>query len=574
MARITSDKLPRPIQEELVSGTYENVESVAEAYQKIYPQNVESLDDLKRFLDELVVGSKEEIKPAVLEVCEDKKKRTQIHTIFRNCPFLPKIETSSNTLDTTEMHVIKVSKVAKTGKKKMARNPGGQIERKPWPGGKQHRYVKFVMEKVNMDSNQALSSLSRVLRLPVKLFSVAGTKDKRAVTCQFVTAYQVNPVRLVNLNNVFQGLLKLGNFEYCADALGLGDLQGNEFEIVLRGLKGQNNALESDICMAVEKTRLQGFINYFGLQRFGTGQTPTHHVGEYLLCGNWKAAIDSILSVGNHVNSPAKEALHAFFADNDIKKAAELIPRKFPIQKALLDYLLKHGNCEEHYPAALLDLPKTCRNLYVHAFHSYVWNNVVSERIKLHGIGRILPGDLALPRQRIKDGEKVYLGKRKLQGSYIGIPEPSIITEEDIKSERYDFEDLVMPLPGSSVIYPQNSTALLYDRYINKVAGESLHNVRPFQYSSFTGDYRHILVKPKDLQYKLHRYNDLDEELPCFDDIGDLHHGAFLALVLKFSLPPSTYATMLIREVTKMQTDVDFAKSLDHSLTGQEEVKI
>lgn len=40
--------------------------------------------------------------------------------------------------------------------------------------------------------------------------------------------------------------------------------------------------------------------------------------------------------------------------------------------------------------------------------------------------------------------------------------------------------------------------------------------------------------------------------------------GKFLALRLSFSLPSSCYATMLIRELTKMPTHVAFAKSLEH----------
>lgn len=40
--------------------------------------------------------------------------------------------------------------------------------------------------------------------------------------------------------------------------------------------------------------------------------------------------------------------------------------------------------------------------------------------------------------------------------------------------------------------------------------------------------------------------------------------GKYLALQLTFTLPSSTYATMLIRELTKMSTTVDFAKSLQH----------
>ena len=39
----------------------------------------------------------------------------------------------------------------------------------------------------------------------------------------------------------------------------------------------------------------QGFINYFGLQRFGTGSVPTHVVGRTLLKNEWGPAVEMIL---------------------------------------------------------------------------------------------------------------------------------------------------------------------------------------------------------------------------------------------------------------------------------------
>lgn len=568
-ARITSEELPRPKQEELISCTHQNVDSVVAAYQELYPDNIESVDHLKCFLNQLVNEPEKDVEPAVLKVCDDKKKRTQIHTIFRHCPFLPRVETKANHPDAEDGQIITVSKVGGPGNKKVVGNPGKKIVRNPWPGGKEHRYIKFIMKKINTDSNQALHLLSRTLHVPQKLFSVAGTKDKRAVTCQFVTGYQVQAERLQKLNDGFKGLLRFGNFEYCANSLGLGDLSGNEFEIVLRGLKGgRDGTLESDVSAAVESTRKHGFINYFGLQRFGIGDTPTHKVGEYLLLGKWKDAIESILSPGNMGNDHLQEALNVFKRDGDAKIALEIIPRKFGIQKTILEYLSKHGNNEKNYPSALLDLPKTSRNLYIHAFHSYVWNNVVSERIKEHGVGKILPGDLVLPRQLDGDTLK-QVGKRKRESPRASLPEPHVVTEDDIIANTYGFEDVVMPLPGSSVMYPQNSCAAYYDPYTSQVDKGSFHNVRQFQYSSFTGDYRHILFRPEDLEYKIYRYDDLDEEIPCFTDMDQTHEGSFLSLALKFTLPSSTYATMLIREVTKMPTDVGFAKTLDHSAASQ-----
>jgi tRNA pseudouridine13 synthase len=46
-----------------------------------------------------------------------------------------------------------------------------------------------------------------------------------------------------------------------------------------------------------------GFINYFGLQRFGTSATPTHVVGRSLLKKEFARSVELVLSsrLGSHV---------------------------------------------------------------------------------------------------------------------------------------------------------------------------------------------------------------------------------------------------------------------------------
>lgn len=48
----------------------------------------------------------------------------------------------------------------------------------------------------------------------------------------------------------------------------------------------------------------RGFVNYFGLQRFGVTAIGTFRVGIALLRHDWQGAIDLILSPGG-VDSPA-----------------------------------------------------------------------------------------------------------------------------------------------------------------------------------------------------------------------------------------------------------------------------
>lgn len=46
--------------------------------------------------------------------------------------------------------------------------------------------------------------------------------------------------------------------------------------------------------------------------------------------------------------------------------------------------------------------------------------------------------------------------------------EVKILTEDDIKSNKYSIEDVVLPLVGSRVKYPTNSSGEMYDALLKE----------------------------------------------------------------------------------------------------------
>ena len=73
-------------------------------------------------------------------------------------------------------------------------------------------------------------------------------------------------------------------------------LNGNRFGILLRNVVAEGEATVSN---AIEALQSNGFINYFGLQRFGSGDTGTHNVGKELLLGKWREAVELLMKDKN-----------------------------------------------------------------------------------------------------------------------------------------------------------------------------------------------------------------------------------------------------------------------------------
>ncbi|VFQ69189.1 unnamed protein product [Cuscuta campestris] len=153
------------------------------------------------------------------------------------------------------------------------------------------KFLRFHLYKENKDTQDALGLIAKMLGIQPRSFGFAGTKDKRSVSTQRVTVFKQRANKLAALNEKLIGI-KVGDFCYANEGLLLGQLYGNRFTITLRGVIAESDDIIKASAAALGKN---GFVNYFGLQRFGSGLVPTHLVGATLLRGEWKAAVNMIL---------------------------------------------------------------------------------------------------------------------------------------------------------------------------------------------------------------------------------------------------------------------------------------
>ena len=134
------------------------------------------------------------------------------------------------------------------------------------------------LEKRDLPHDVLMRRLSKTLDISPNDIGLAGIKDRRAITRQYVSVPNKCAERVEQLNSADVSVLRAvlhGN------KLRTGHLKGNRFSILVRGVVADALPRAQDIAEVLRKT---GFPNYYGDQRFGhEGQTLT--LGLDLLAG-------------------------------------------------------------------------------------------------------------------------------------------------------------------------------------------------------------------------------------------------------------------------------------------------
>ncbi|CAH8361602.1 unnamed protein product [Eruca vesicaria subsp. sativa] len=576
--------------------------------------SVSDAERMESLVNQVTSGTEDEISPVVLDPSSDKSKRTAIHNFVKEKFKFLVTDTVDGPDPSSKCIRVRVNSGNSGGKRSKKRKERGD---KPFDSrGSEHwpadvgKFLKFHLYKENKDTQEALGLIGKMLGVQPKSFGFSGTKDKRSVSTQRVTVFKQQASKLAALNKRLFGI-KVGDFCLVKEGLLLGQLMGNRFTITLRGVVADS---EETIKKSVESLGENGFINYFGLQRFGSGSVPTHHVGAALLKGEWKEAVDMILDPRETERNVVNEAREYYKETGDIDGTLRQLPRYLVAERAILQCLKK---CPGNYLQALKGIPRTLRMMYVHSYQSYLWNNAASLRVQKYGTNQVVLGDLVST--KVDDGKKIVgsLTSEHKENSeealdcdqlddtaVVDLPGErsdlvKVVDTEDIEAGTYSTSDIVLPLPGSRVIYPSNDIAEIFHDLAKKDGislTESIHGVKEFSITSMTGGYRRVFQKPIDFEWELLTYTDSNKPLAetdldritmekpmdkvvsaeeteskksdsnqpesCETDLKDAEQTQ-LALKMALTLPSSCYATMAIRELLKTSTSVAYHKTLN-----------
>lgn len=120
--------------------------------------------------------------------------------------------------------------------------------------------------------------------------------------------------------------------------------------------------------------------------------------------------------------------------------------------------------------------------MYIHAYQSLIWNEMVSRRIAAYGL-HLCEGDLVLvddgSTDEIIDDEVEDDDEKKDESvdsdgtqevgnksRFQEMVKP--LTKDDIESNKYTIFDIVLPLPGHDITYPSNECAQWYEERLKQ----------------------------------------------------------------------------------------------------------
>ncbi|AEH24088.1 tRNA pseudouridine(13) synthase TruD [Pyrococcus yayanosii] len=364
----------------------------------------------------------------------------------------------------------------------------------------------FLLKKRNWETMAAIKEIAKRLGIHYSEIGFAGTKDRHAVTYQYISICRpelkerVNSIKMKGVELRFVGKGR---------RLKLGMLLGNRFLIRVRGPERPENLPE----IIGELKEKGGFPNYFGPQRFGERRVVNHLVGKLLLLGDFESAARLFLGYAEG-DMEGDEARRNFWETGDVERALEEFPKFLRYERAMLYRYRETGSWKK----AFLVLPRPIARIFIHAYQAYLFNLYLSRRIEEGmSLAEAIPGDIVV---QVKGG--IPLRSRTYRVTE---------TNVDFVNEKIKAGEAMVTGPIFGLLMRRArglpgrlETEILEGEGISLEAFKRLP--KPLREP---GGRRELLIKPLHFAYKIEERS----------------------VLFRFFLPKGVYATSVLREIMK-----------------------
>jgi len=381
---------------------------------------------------------------------------------------------------------------------------------------------RFLIDEVhckNWETNTLIHELANRLHVSQRRISFAGTKDKRSYSTQLMSFENISTDKLAALaiNDVC-----IQNAYRSPIPIRIGDLLGNRFEIKVRNIKSTVTVEQLNSMMTKIQTH-GGFPNFYGIQRFGAIRSITHIVGKHIIHDDFEKAV--MTYVAHPLPGEQEETYQlreSLEQTRDYAKAFHAYPASLNFEKAILNKLRQNPT---DFNGALQELPKNLLLMFVHAYQSYLFNRMLSERLRRDlPIHQAITGDVISP-----------IRNSAVQDEYLSVTHVNI---EKVNRQLLKKKAVVTGLlVGSKPHFAEGEMGEIEHMVIEKEKIDPRDFIVPeIPYLSSSGSRRAVLALLPSIEWTM--------------TADDVYPGK-QALTLHFELQKGCYATSLVREIMK-----------------------
>lgn len=386
---------------------------------------------------------------------------------------------------------------------------GGTIKQRPedffvqelplyMPSGEgEHLYCEI--EKVGKTTFQLLRRIQTVLGVRSQDIGYAGLKDAHAVTRQLVSIRGADPQSVQRING--EGFSVRWAVPH-RNKLRRGHLAGNRFAVRIREVNPTDVVRLRPILNVLER---RGVPNYFGPQRFGMRQ-DNHLLGLALLRGEPGELLQQWLGRPGDSDSPGAALARASFDRGEFEEAARSFPAGGRDEIRALR-MLAEGERAARVVAAIYP---PLKELWLSAAQSWVFNRVLAARVDT--LDKLLEGDVA---------------RKESNGACFAVADPR---SEQVRCDAFEISP-TGPLPGPDMLAARGEIGVLEARVFAEC---SLPPVDRWPgWIRVSGARRSLRARLSETTLAA----------------GVDEHGAHITVA--FTLPAGSFATALIRELSK-----------------------
>ncbi len=255
------------------------------------------------------------------------------------------------------------------------------------------KYLIYKLKKIKRNTEDCIQFICRQLKTKRKFIGFAGTKDRNAITEQYISIFNIQNTknRVEKIKDNFENF-SLEFIGFHDSPISLGDLKSNRFEITIRNLEKE---------IQIEKPYF--IVNYFDDQRFSENNKE---IGKAIIKKNFKNAVELL------------------------KKQNNIDEQTVKLYKT--DYI----KIIRHIPTKIL-------KLFVHAYQSYLFNElckkIILEKKYTYFESEYSQGQLFFLTKEPKNVSLPLVGfGSEIEGGFVNL------VDEIIKKENLDLRDFII----------------------------------------------------------------------------------------------------------------------------------